>query len=237
MRYSPRRIDRWQCDRVSGSCTDALALQVVPYLLPALVCHPLFSIAEHRHPAHQVLSNNTSHRNHILLPMSLSTHLQNTWVIRYGQHVAHFVATRVGAWARHIIVGAVAEVIEEAHQVVVIRTIRCAAFNFFFCGTDIPQSERGVCAFPGRVSSRHHRKRPLLRARCICVCHLDRGRGRPLQPGNPLAGKSSESYTFFQLECSLTTCHIARRFGSPQLASLGGGGSGSGVLPQRQQQR
>ena len=42
---------------------------------------------------------------------------------------------------------------------------------------------------------------------------------------------------FFRLECLLTTCHVARRFGSPQLVSLGGGGSGSGVLPRRQQQR
>ena len=169
--------------------------------------------------------------------MSLSTHLQNTWVVRYGQHVARFVATRVGAWARHIIVGAMVEVVEEAHRVVVVCTIRCAAFDFFFCSTDIPQSERSVHAFPGWVSSHHHQKRPLLHARCVHVCHLDLGQGCPLQPSNPLAGKSSESYTFFRLECSLTTCHVVRRFGSPQLASLGGGGSGSSILPQQRRQQ
>ena len=164
--------------------------------------------------------------------MSLSTHLQNTQVVRYGQHVARFVATRVGAWARHIIVGATAEVVEEAHRVVVVRAIRCAAFDSFFCSTDIPQSEHGVRAFPGRVSSRRHRKRPLLRARCVHVCHLDLGRGRPLQPGNPLAGKSSESYTFFligmfadYMPCSATlwlatTCVLRRRWQRQRRSSM-----------------
>ena len=75
----------------------------------------------------------------------------------------------------NIIVGAMAEVVEEAHRVVVICAIRCAAFDFFFCGTDIPQSERSVRTFPGRVSSRRHQKGPLPRARCIRACHLDLG--------------------------------------------------------------
>lgn len=206
--------------------------------LPALVCYALFSIAEHRHHARRALSNNTTHHVYILLPMSRSSHLQNAWVVRYGQQVTRFVATRVGAWARAIIVGAAVEVVEEAHRVVVIRAARCASFRFYFCGADVLQSERGVHAFPGRVPSRRHRKKPLPCVRCARPRRLDLGRGPPVQPGNPLAGKCSRFYgLFYLLEYSLTTCHVAGRFGSPRLASLGGGGGGGGVLPRRRRQR
>jgi hypothetical protein len=117
--------------------------------LLALVCYALFSIAKHCHHVHQALSNNTTHHISILLPMSLSSYLQNAWVVCYSQHVTCFVATYMGAWACAIIVGAAAEVIEQAHQVIVIHATRCTPFYFYFYSADVLQSECGVRAFPG----------------------------------------------------------------------------------------
>ena len=107
------------------------------------------SAFEQHHPPHS-----HSHSIH----MSLPSHLQNAWVVRYGQHVTHFIATCVGAWVHTIIVRAAAEVIKHAHRVVVVHATRCAPFCFYFCSADVPQSEHGVHTFPGQVRSHHHQR-------------------------------------------------------------------------------
>jgi hypothetical protein len=125
--------------------------------------------------------------------MSIFSRFQNTRVIRYGQDlVTHFITTRVGTWARVVIIGAAAEVVGQAQRLLVGWAVRCVSCYFHFCSADVPQGEHGVRVFPARAPT--HRLQYSPSPRRARACRLDLGGGPPPQPSNLLAGKSGKFF-------------------------------------------
>ncbi len=198
MQYSLRRISPVICPS-EWALRERTHSESCTVFFPASVCRALFGTASPRMssaraPAFQTTPPSSHSHSPFYSPMSILSHFQNIWVIRYLQHLVTHL--RMGTWARVVVIGAAAEVVGQAQRLLVGRAGRYVSFYFRFCSADGPQGEHGVRVFPARASSRHLQHSPPLRR--TRACRLDLGGGPPPQPSNLLAGKSGKILlTFF----------------------------------------
>ena len=170
---------------MSELCTSPLALRVALYIyLRWYVVHcfvwvlPSLFVTSYveRSPRLHFERHPSTFPFYFTMPFPSRFH--DTRVVHNGHRaVAHLASTRVGAWARGVIVRAAAEVVEQAHHLMANRAARCAPLYFHFCKPNVPQGDRGVCVFPERVPNRRHRQKHPPRPRRARACHLDLGRG------------------------------------------------------------
>jgi hypothetical protein len=133
MRYLLRRISRRQHDRPSGLCAIPFAVRAARCL--AAVVHGASSIVWY-HCARVIVTHVEHSRacnsNNAFLPLTMPTFLNflfpqdTSRIVHFGHgFMAHVVATHVYIWARPILVGVGAELLERAQAFAVGRAARC----------------------------------------------------------------------------------------------------------------